>query len=86
MARELANLHHEYLESVIHCDVKPENILLNCIYETKIADFGLTKLLNREVIGSNVSRIRGKRGYIAPEWALNLHIAGKIDVYTINAA
>lgn len=79
MARGLAYLHHECLERVIHSDVKPENILLNCNYETKIADF---KLLNREVIGSNVSRIRWTRGYITPECASKLPITGKIDVYS----
>ncbi|KAK8955700.1 putative receptor protein kinase ZmPK1 [Platanthera guangdongensis] len=83
VARGLAYLHHECLEWVIHCDVKPENILLDRNYEPKIADFGLAKLLNRGGAGSsNLSRIRGTRGYIAPEWASNLPITGKIDVYS----
>lgn len=82
VARGLAYLHHECLEWVIHCDVKPENILLDRNYEPKIADFGLAKLLNRGVIGSNLSKIRGTRGYIAPEWASNLPITGKVDVYS----
>ena len=29
-----------------------------------------------------LSRVHGTRGYIAPEWALNLPITGKADVYT----
>ncbi|KAG0477564.1 hypothetical protein HPP92_012283 [Vanilla planifolia] len=82
VARGLAYLHHECLEWVIHCDVKPENILLDSNYEPKIADFGLSKLLNRGGIESNLSRIRGTRGYIAPEWASNFPITGKIDVYS----
>ncbi|URE37622.1 receptor protein kinase [Musa troglodytarum] len=67
---------------VIHCDVKPENILLDQDWEPKIADFGLAKLLNKGGAGSNVSRIRGTRGYIAPEWASSLPINGKVDVYS----
>ncbi|KAJ3680768.1 hypothetical protein LUZ60_015257 [Juncus effusus] len=82
VAKGLAYLHHECLEWVIHCDVKPENILLNNEFEPKITDFGLVKLLNRSALGQQLSRIRGTRGYIAPEWASNLPITGKVDVYS----
>ncbi|KAG1365813.1 putative receptor protein kinase ZmPK1, partial [Cocos nucifera] len=58
VARGLAYLHHECLEWVIHCDIKPENILLGHDFEPKIADFGLPKLLNRGVFGRNLSRIQ----------------------------
>ncbi|KAM0018971.1 putative protein kinase RLK-Pelle-SD-2b family [Helianthus debilis subsp. tardiflorus] len=44
IAKGLAYLHHECLEWVIHCDVKPENILLDGALQPKIADFGLAKL------------------------------------------
>ncbi|XP_059667865.1 putative receptor protein kinase ZmPK1 [Cornus florida] len=82
VAKGLAYLHHECLEWVIHCDVKPENILLDSDFEPKIADFGLAKLSQRGTPGSEVSRIRGTKGYIAPEWALNLPITAKVDVYS----
>ncbi|PKA63136.1 Putative receptor protein kinase ZmPK1 [Apostasia shenzhenica] len=82
VAKGLAYLHHECLEWVIHCDVKPENILLDSSFEPKIADFGLAKLLRRGGNGTNISRIRGTRGYLAPEWASNLPITGKVDVYS----
>lgn len=82
-ARGLAYLHEECLEWVLHCDVKPQNILLDSDYKPKVADFGLSKLLNRgEPSSSNFSRIRGTRGYMAPEWVHNMPITSKVDVYS----
>uniref|UniRef100_A0A0E0PZI2 Protein kinase domain-containing protein n=1 Tax=Oryza rufipogon TaxID=4529 RepID=A0A0E0PZI2_ORYRU len=82
VAKGLAYLHHECLEWVIHCDVKPENILLDENLEPKIADFGLAKLLNRGGSNLNVSRIQGTRGYLASEWVSSLPITAKVDVYS----
>jgi hypothetical protein len=82
VAKGLAYLHHECLEWVIHCDVKPENILLDKNLEPKIADFGLAKLLNRGASNHNVSRVRGTIGYMAPEWISSLQITAKVDVYS----
>ncbi|KAL7582747.1 hypothetical protein Lser_V15G42689 [Lactuca serriola] len=82
IAKGLAYLHHECLEWVIHCDVKPENILLDESFEPKIADFGLAKLTQRGGQGSEFTRIRGTKGYMAPEWASNLPITAKVDVYS----
>ncbi|XP_066314706.1 putative receptor protein kinase ZmPK1 [Miscanthus floridulus] len=81
-ARGLAYLHHECLEWVIHCDVKPENILLTRDFEAKIADFGLAKLSKRGSSSFKLTHMRGTMGYMAPEWALNLPINAKVDVYS----
>ncbi|EEF52336.1 serine-threonine protein kinase, plant-type, putative [Ricinus communis] len=84
-ARGLAYLHEECLEWVLHCDVKPQNILLDSNYHPKVSDFGLSKLLSRADKDSNrsvFSKIRGTRGYMAPEWVFNLPITSKVDVYS----
>ena len=67
----------------MHCDIKPQNILLDATYQPKVADFGLSKLLNRDNMNnSSFSMIRGTRGYMAPEWVYNLPITSKVDVYS----
>ncbi|PON44701.1 S-receptor-like serine/threonine-protein kinase [Parasponia andersonii] len=82
-SKGLAYLHEECLEWVLHCDVKPQNILLDSKYNPKVADFGLSKLLKRgEAHNSSFSKIRGTRGYMAPEWVYNLPITSKVDVYS----
>ncbi|KAF8695961.1 hypothetical protein HU200_036839 [Digitaria exilis] len=81
-ARGLAYLHHECLEWVVHCDVKPQNILLTRDFEAKIADFGLSKLSKRDSPSFTFTHMRGTKGYMAPEWALNLPINAKVDVYS----
>ncbi|KDP35517.1 hypothetical protein JCGZ_08955 [Jatropha curcas] len=80
-ARGLAYLHEECLEWILHCDVKPQNILLDSNYHPKVSDFGLSKLLSRGK-QENFSNIRGTRGYMAPEWVFNLPITSKVDVYS----
>ncbi|XVF64127.1 hypothetical protein PTKIN_Ptkin09bG0142500 [Pterospermum kingtungense] len=82
-ARGLAYLHEECLEWVLHCDIKPQNILIDSKYQPKVSDFGLSWLLNRgDVNSSKLSKIRGTRGYMAPEWVYNLPITSKVDVYS----
>ncbi|KAB5538023.1 hypothetical protein DKX38_015556 [Salix brachista] len=81
VARSIAYLHEECLEWVLHCDIKPENILLGDDFCPKISDFGLAKLRKKEDMVS-MSRIRGTRGYMAPEWVKSDPITPKADVYS----
>ncbi|XP_043718713.1 putative receptor protein kinase ZmPK1 [Telopea speciosissima] len=81
VARAIAYLHEECLEWVLHCDIKPENILLEDDFCPKVSDFGLSKLTKKEDMVS-MSRIRGTRGYLAPEWVKMEPITAKADVYS----
>ncbi|XWS14757.1 hypothetical protein CRYUN_Cryun35bG0035500 [Craigia yunnanensis] len=82
-AKGLAYLHEECLEWILHCDIKPQNILIDSNYQPKVSDFGLSRLLNRgDDKYSKISRLRGTRGYMAPEWVFNMPITSKVDVYS----
>ncbi|XP_021836908.1 G-type lectin S-receptor-like serine/threonine-protein kinase At2g19130 isoform X2 [Spinacia oleracea] len=80
-ARGLAYLHEKCRDCIIHCDIKPENILLDAEFCPKVADFGLAKLVGRE-FSRVLTTIRGTRGYLAPEWISGDAITAKADVYS----
>ncbi|KAL5567411.1 hypothetical protein UlMin_030575 [Ulmus minor] len=80
-ARGLAYLHNGCEHKIIHCDVKPGNILLHDNSQVKISDFGLSKLLSSEQSGL-FTTMRGTRGYLAPEWLTGSAISDKADVYS----
>ncbi|XP_074562231.1 G-type lectin S-receptor-like serine/threonine-protein kinase SD2-5 [Curcuma longa] len=80
-AKGLAYLHEDCESRIIHCDIKPENVLLDDNFLAKVSDFGLAKLMTREQ--SHVfTTLRGTRGYLAPEWITNYAISEKSDVYS----
>jgi hypothetical protein len=81
VARGLFYLHEECSSQIIHCDIKPQNILLDEYYNARISDFGLAKLLlmNQSQTKTN---IRGTKGYVAPDWFRISPITVKVDVYS----
>lgn len=80
-ARGLAYLHEQCRDCIIHCDIKPENILLDDSFAPKLADFGLAKLMGRD-FSRVLTTMRGTRGYLAPEWITGVPITAKADVYS----
>jgi len=81
IARGLLYLHEECETQIIHCDIKPQNVLLDKNYTAKIADFGLAKLLNKDQTRTS-TKVRGTMGYMAPEWLKNAPVTTKVDVYS----
>ncbi|CAL5011427.1 unnamed protein product [Urochloa decumbens] len=82
VARGLHYLHDELDRRVIHCDVKPQNILMDASGTAKIADFGLAKLMLPDQTRT-FTGVRGTRGYLAPEWYRGSGpLTVKADVYS----
>ncbi|XP_045799738.1 G-type lectin S-receptor-like serine/threonine-protein kinase LECRK3 [Trifolium pratense] len=81
IARGLVYLHEECCTQIIHCDIKPQNILLDDDYNARISDFGLAKLL---LINQSHTKtgIRGTKGYVAPDWFRSAPITAKVDAYS----
>ncbi|XP_040930124.1 receptor-like protein kinase FERONIA [Gossypium hirsutum] len=78
-ATGLNYLHTEVRHTVIHRDVKTNNILLDDKFTAKVSDFGLPKEDPKaEVL---ITGIKGTRGYMDPEYARGHKLTEKSDVY-----
>ena len=80
-ARGLFYLHEECRTQIIHCDIKPQNILLDDSFTARISDFGLAKILKTDQTRT-ATQIRGTKGYVAPEWFKNMPVSAKVDIYS----
>lgn len=75
-----AALEYAHNRGLIHCDVKPHNILLRSDGRAKLVDFGVAQaLLNRERPSSD--QVLGTPLYMAPEQAAGESVTPATDVY-----
>ncbi|XP_027185147.1 receptor kinase-like protein Xa21 [Coffea eugenioides] len=81
VACALQYLHCEYSTPVIHCDLKPSNVLLDQDMVALLSDFGLTKLLGEEN-SITYTETLATLGYLAPEYGLEGLVSAKCDIYS----
>ncbi|KAL5558067.1 hypothetical protein UlMin_034278 [Ulmus minor] len=85
-ASALHYLHHQCEQPIIHCDLKPSNVLLDKDMIARVGDFGLARLLptSKASIGKQSSTIgiMGTIGYIAPEYGMGGEASMQGDVYS----
>ncbi|XP_028106752.1 putative receptor-like protein kinase At3g47110 [Camellia sinensis] len=87
VASALDYLHNHCHIPVIHCDIKPSNILLDNDITAHVSDFSLARLLqfhNDEVSNSQTSfvGIKGTIGYAAPKYGMGSVVSTSGDVYS----
>ncbi|WVZ96389.1 hypothetical protein U9M48_042034 [Paspalum notatum var. saurae] len=87
IASALDYLHNHCMPPVVHCDLKPSNVLLDDAMGASLADFGLAKFVHssmRSFHHSSTSLLgpRGSIGYIAPEYGFGSKPSIEGDVYS----
>jgi serine/threonine-protein kinase len=69
---------HAHANKVIHCDIKPDNLILFPNNELLLTDFGIAKVAQRTVAGSGAGTV----GHVAPEQAMG-RPSFRSDVFSI---
>ncbi|KAM0068719.1 putative protein kinase RLK-Pelle-LRR-XII-1 family [Helianthus debilis subsp. tardiflorus] len=85
VAYALDYLHHHAGTTIVHCDLKPSNILLDEDMVAHVGDFGLSKILQSEYkhrYNSSSAGVRGTIGYAAPEYGVGSIVSRNADMYS----
>lgn len=73
--------------SLVHRDIKPENIMINSDGQVKLADLGLARSPNDEMVdlvdGKKI--VWGTPSYMSPEQAMGQKLDGRSDLYSLGA-
>ncbi|GKV22634.1 hypothetical protein SLEP1_g32488 [Rubroshorea leprosula] len=84
VASALDYLHHHCLNPIVHCDLKPSNVLLDNDMTAHVGDFGLARYFSelRMPNASSSVGVRGTIGYTAPEYGMGSEVTVQGDVYS----
>ena len=83
IAREIAcALAHAHANHLVHCDIKPHNILVTSDGRVKVADFGIARAITSTTMTYD-GNVVGSVHYFSPEQAKGTKITPKSDVYSL---
>ncbi|RWR91199.1 Protein kinase domain-containing protein [Cinnamomum micranthum f. kanehirae] len=87
VASALDYLHHNCEAPVVHCDLKPSNVLLDEDMVAHVGDFGLARIFSKDVGNCSQTQsssigIKGSIGYVAPEYGMGGEVSTYGDVYS----
>ncbi|KAL3370469.1 hypothetical protein AABB24_007490 [Solanum stoloniferum] len=74
-------LHHGHVTPIVHCDLKPANVLLDEDMVAHVGDFGISKVLSISKSMAYTETL-GTLGYIAPEYGSEGIVSASGDVYS----
>ena len=72
-------------QEMLHCDLKPENIIIDKIGQIKLIDFGSTRIAGVAELTSPIDIMdnQGTQGYAAPEVILNAKVSQASDQFSL---
>ncbi|KAF8735463.1 hypothetical protein HU200_014480 [Digitaria exilis] len=83
VASAMDYLHNQSMPPLVHCDLKPGNVLLDYDMTARVGDFGSAKFLSHDSGGlKHLVSIQGTVGYLAPEYGMGSAITRQGDVYS----
>ena len=83
IAKDIASgLTHAHANNIVHCDIKPHNILMTEDGHAKITDFGIARAVTESTLTYGGSVV-GSVHYFSPEQARGGAITPKSDVYSV---
>ncbi|XP_022951891.1 putative receptor-like protein kinase At3g47110 [Cucurbita moschata] len=87
VASALDYLHNGYDVPIVHCDLKPSNIILSEDMTAKVGDFGLARFLmegetNQSASITSSRVLKGSIGYVPPEYGVGRKPTTAGDVYS----
>lgn len=83
MVQACSGLGYAHRAGIVHCDIKPQNLLVTSDQRLKITDFGIARALSTLEVESDPDVIWGSPQYFAPEQALGALPTPSTDVYSL---